>query len=395
MSVYKEIRKEAYTYVLDLFTKDVQPGLLYHSFSHTEDTVKECKKILESEPGVDVDHDLILIAALFHDTGYLEKYEGHEDASCQIAEKFLHEKGMSEENIAIVRDLIVSTRSGAVPCNKAQQVLHDADYANITRKDFFEKGNLLRREWELKLNRTYTDLEWERLQLEFLETHRFYTVFGQKKLEPGKASNIIRVKEMMSKIESKEERKHASKRPSRGIETMYRSIYRNHIGLSAIADRKANMMISINTIIISVIMSFIGSGYTFARARYMEDMRFTVPLILLLLTSLVSVIFAILSARPNLREKKDDSKESVLFFGTFSKMEVEHFIHGMNELMSVPGNLYESMTVDIYNLGAVLQRKYGLLRISYGTFLIGLVVTVVCFLIILGVSSYSTTAPAV
>lgn len=391
MSIYKEIRKEAYTHVLELFTKSCEPSLLYHSFQHTDETIRDCKKILEEEPGVEVDHDLILLAAIFHDTGYLEKYEGHEDVSCRIAEEFLREKGMSEKNIATVKELILSTRSGVVPQNKAEEVLHDADYANITKKDFFERALLLRREWELKLNRCYTDLEWEKLQLNFLETHRFYTVYGQKKLEPGKAHNILKVKELIQKLESKGEKRQSEPRPSRGIETMFRSIYRNHIGLSAIADRKANMMISINTIIISVIMSFIGSGYTFARARYMADMRFTIPLILLLLTSLVSVIFAILSARPNLREK-EDSKESMLFFGTFARMEVDDFVSDMNRLMKAPQNLYNSMSVDIYNLGAVLKKKYMLLRVSYASFLVGLIITVACFLIILAVSSYSRPA---
>jgi hypothetical protein len=196
-----------------------------------------------------------------------------------------------------VRDLIQSTRSGHKPVSKAEEILHDADYASIGKRSFFEKAALLRREWELTLNRKYNDLEWERMQLRFLESHKFYTSYGQKKLEPGKAMNIIKIKEIIQKLEEKQQKRSDQIKPSRGIETMYRSIYRNHIGLSAIADRKANMMISINTVIISVVMSFIGSGYTFAKATYMADMRFTIPLILLLLTSLFSVIFAILSAR--------------------------------------------------------------------------------------------------
>lgn len=388
MNGEKEIRKKAFSFVLSLFVKDLSKNLLYHSFSHTEETLKACKRIAEEEDVDSTDRDLLFLAALFHDTGYTISYEDHEKHSVEIARNWLLEQNVDEEKIARICSLIMSTRSGHVPENRLEEILHDADYWNIGKRSFQEKSSLLRREWELVLNRVYTELEWEKMQLEFLGAHRFYTRYGQRKLEPGKAANALAVQEKIVKLENKETEKSVPK-TSRGVETMYRSIYRNHIGLSAIADRKANMMISINTIIISVIMSFIGSGFTFMRQQSFEHMRFTLPLVLLLVTSMISVTFAILSARPNLHEKKEDSKESMLFFGTFAGMKVNAFVSGMQNLLNAPAELYDNMSVDIYNLGAVLQRKYSLLRVSYSSFLAGLVVTVISFLLILGYSYQS------
>lgn len=387
MSLEKQIRKEAYGHVLSLFSREIPGNLLYHSFGHTDEMLKAVRRIMEEDPVESQELcELVLIAAIFHDTGYTRTYDEHEKESCVIAEEYLRAKNLDEEKIARVKELILATRSGYIPVNKAEAVLHDADYVSLGKRSFFEKSDLLRREWELALNRTYSDLEWNKLQLEFLENHRFYTVYGQRKLEPGKAMNILRVKENISKLEARQNKSSEKEKPSRGVETMYRSIYRNHIGLSAIADRKANMMISINTIIISVIMSFIGSGLTLLRGDYIHNLRFTIPLIMLLITSSISVTFAILSARPNLREKKEDSRESILFFGTFSSYPVDRFVTGMQALQAAPVELYDNMSVDIYNLGAVLQRKYRLLRISYTCFLAGLVITVVAFISILGFS---------
>ena len=109
----------------------------------------------------------------------------------------------------------------------------------------------------------------------------------------------------------------------RGIETMYRATYRNHINLSSIADAKANMMISINAIIMSVIITIVGSGFTFSGLEFYQYIRFTVPMTILLISSLISVVFAVLSARPNVTKKNvseqkiREKKSSILFFGNF------------------------------------------------------------------------------
>ncbi len=181
--------------------------------------------------------------------------------------------------------------------------------------------------------------------------------------------------------------KAAKKGPGRGVETMYRSAYRNHINLSSIADNKANMMISINTIIMALIIAVIGSGFTFTGSDLFKHLRFTIPIGILLICCLVSAIFAILSAKPKVTNRPLDMeavknrKSSLLFFGNFANLALPDFIKGMSDLKEDNDLLYDNMSVDIYYLGKVLTRKYGLLRSSYNIFMLGLIISVVVFMV--------------
>ena len=174
----------------------------------------------------------------------------------------------------------------------------------------------------------------------------------------------------------------------RGIDTLYRTSFRNHINLSEIADGKANMMIGINTIILSVIITLAASGLTISQDFFIENLRFTVPVFLLLLGSLTSVIFAILSAKPNVTSEKidinnlEESKKSIIFFGNFISLELSKFIEGLKKLKYDQSLLYDNMSIDLYYLGKVLAKKYKLLRYSYMIFMTGLILSVISFILI-------------
>ena len=165
---------------------------------------------------------------------------------------------------------------------------------------------------------------------------------------------------------------------NRGIETMFRSAYRTQLALTGLADNKANMMISINGIIISIIIASVAP-------KLDANPWLLMPTTLFLLGTLTSIIFAILAARPRVSSTLIDledlrhSKGNILFFGNFCKLEESEFLEGMTSLVQDKTILYESMIRDIYGLGAVLHKKFALLQIAYTTFMIAL---------ILGVSSF-------
>jgi hypothetical protein len=174
---------------------------------------------------------------------------------------------------------------------------------------------------------------------------------------------------------------------------LYRSIYQYHVDLSGIADNKANIMISINTIIISLIITLFGSGYTFSSGGgALSSIRFVFPIALLLITSLLAVVFAILSARPNVTSKEKfelkQKKGSAIFFGNFAQLELNEFVSHIRMLKEEKEELYDSMSVDIYYLGSVLVKKYKLLTWSYNLFMGGLVVCALGFIVIMLFSSY-------
>jgi hypothetical protein len=174
--------------------------------------------------------------------------------------------------------------------------------------------------------------------------------------------------------------KEKNKKPDRGIETMFRITSTNHIRLSSMADSKAHIMISVNSIIISVILSVL--------VRRLEDYpNMVIPSIIFLTTAVLTVIFSVLATRPNVTSgiftKADIEKKNanLLFFGNFYKMHLEEYEWGMKQMMTDADFLYSSLTKDVYHLGVVLGHKYKLLRISYNIFMFGLIISVLAFLI--------------
>jgi hypothetical protein len=273
-----------------------------------------------------------------------------------------------------------------------QEILHDADYISLGSKDFNLRAELLQIEWERILDKTYTEDEWAQIQLKFLIDTNFKTEEAVLKYNEQRLENII---EQRRKIEEKQSRllKEAEKiqskpvKEGRGIETLYRSVYDYHINLTSIADNKANMMISINTIIMSIVITLFGTGFTFSTQSEFNSVRFVFPMAFLLLTSLLTVVFAILSARPNVtnKEKYELSKKdsSILFFGNFAQLQLKEFVDRIEELKKEKNELYNSMSVDIYYLGSVLVKKYRYLSWSYNIFMFGMVLCAVGFVVIM------------
>jgi hypothetical protein len=165
----------------------------------------------------------------------------------------------------------------------------------------------------------------------------------------------------------------------RGISDVFRTSYRMHVELSAIADNKSNIMISINGIIISVLIAAISP-------KLDANPWLLWPTATLLLTCLSSLIYSVLAARPRVSRESvtiDDiraNRANMLFFGNYLNLTREEYIEGMQELMMDEGRLYDSMARDLYGLGQVLAEKYKLLRVAYTVFMFGVIVSVVLFL---------------
>lgn len=165
---------------------------------------------------------------------------------------------------------------------------------------------------------------------------------------------------------------------------MYRNIYRTHINLSSIADNKANIMLSVNAIIISIVV-------TNLIPRLETSTYLLLPTIFLLAVCLGALVCAILATQPKVtknkltREDISNRKANLLFFGNFYNMELEDFHWGMMEMIKDSDFLYSSMTRDLYYLGIVLAKKYQYLRICYSIFMYGLIASVIAFAVAMSV----------
>ncbi|HEY1055484.1 MAG TPA: HD domain-containing protein, partial [Emticicia sp.] len=326
MKTNNPVIKNASEYVFDLFKEKLSGDHVYHSYKHTLETVKGCKKLAGAYNLSTRDFEILMLAAWFHDTGYTSVYHGHEEVSVSIMKGYL-EGEYKVDDLAEIESLILSTKANSNPDGSLQEILHDADYINIGKKKFNERAGLLRIEWERLLKKNYTDLEWAEEQLNFLLNTTYRTEEAMLLYADQREINIRTQREHIEqlktddlKLKSKIEKKSAApKKDGRGIETLYRSVYAYHINLSSIADNKANIMISINTIIISLVITLFGTGFTFSSEDEFETIRFVFPMAALLMSSLAAVVFAILSARPNVTSKEKyeitNKKSSILFFG--------------------------------------------------------------------------------
>ena len=165
---------------------------------------------------------------------------------------------------------------------------------------------------------------------------------------------------------------------------MFRTAYRTHLDLSNLADMKANIMISINGIIISIIFASVSDTVA-------ENPSLLFPAAVILLTCLGSLVFAILAARPRVSSEVVDSeqvrsgKRNILFFGNFVNMPEAEFVEGIQDLMGRRDDLYGTMSRDLYSLGGVLQKKYRLIRTAYNIFMVGISLGVTLFVIVLAI----------
>jgi hypothetical protein len=204
-----------------------------------------------------------------------------------------------------------------------------------------------------------------------------------KSPEPTEQSSIDESEQPMEdeSLKKDESSKNELGSLNRGVSDMFRTSYRNHINLSAIADNKSNIMISINGIIISIIIASIST-------RILSSSWLLLPTAILLITCMLSLVYSVLAARPRVSNEKvtlDDvrsNQSNILFFGNFYTMERDDFVTGIEELMTDSKRLYDTMARDLHGLGAVLSKKFRLLRVAYNIFMVGLVVSVCSFLLV-------------
>lgn len=382
--------ESAASHVREVFASNKKPELVYHDLKHTESVVVAGTAIADHYQLDEQDYTAVVIACWFHDVGYLYgRAEGHEVVGAEKAAAFVLENGGDEALVEKVKSCILATCMTAEPSTLIEKITRDADLYHLGTVDFYEKNKLVRKEFNNITGKKISGKDWRKYSLPFIEQHQFKTDYVHTLLQEQLQQNIQLLKQKIGEDENtgvaanatKEEKgKKENTRPSRGIETMFRTTSTNHLRLSEMADSKANIMISVNSIMASILVSMLFR-------KLDDDPRLLLPAILFLTTSLVSIVFAILVTRPNITQgtftKEDITKKraNLLFFGNFHKMKLKDYQEGISAMMNDSEFLYGSMTRDIYNLGVVLGRKYKMLRIAYSVFMFGFIISVIAFVI--------------
>jgi predicted metal-dependent HD superfamily phosphohydrolase len=438
MVIDTEIVSNAAEYVRDLLGSRLSYKYPYHTIEHTEETVEGCRVLAEAHHLGTLDLDTLLIAAWFHDTGYVDGHENHEERSVAYATEFLTAQGYPPDRIAMVAAAIRATRYPQSPANTVEMILCDADMMHLGRKRYVEKERLLRAEEFEARGRTFSDAEWLASNIEFLGNHRFHTRQARDLFDPQRHRNIAKLQKRLreellqasepvraavlekplekpAKVKkakapaappvvddtappipapangasdmvtmpeaarkAKEKLDKEKGKTERGIETMFRTTAKNHLDLSSMADTKANILITINSLIISIVLSLL--------IRKLEETpELLIPTVMIMLVCVVTIVFGVIATRPKINsgvftpEDVKQKKVNLLFFGNFYSMSLKDYEWGMQQMMNDREYLYGSMIADIYYLGKVLERKYRYIRLAYNIFMYGLVVSVLAY----------------
>ena len=403
--------QEAQALVNDLLTNKLSKNIKFHTLQHTQEVVAACQSLADYHQLPEDDRFALILAAWFHDTGYTGgEAKDHEALSIKLATDFLTIHSASTE----VRDKVIgcinATRIPQSPDNLLEKIICDADLFHLGTDDFKEKSRLLREEIIEFGEQDLPKKVWRRTNIRFLEGHKYFTPYGKEKLQPIKDQHLAELKQkeknndemkpvkaeksdkkdklkekgkspiLTPEAEEAKRKKDKEKEADRSIATVFRIMANNHMALSQMADSKANILISVNAIILSILIGNLID-------KLQTDPNLQIPLALIAVVCVASIVFGILATRPNVSSGKFSHEDiaskrtNLLFFGNFHNASLEDYSWGMTEMLGDKNYMNSSMIKDNYFLGVVLAKKYKYLRIAYNIFMYGLILSILAFVV--------------
>lgn len=187
-------------YVLELLSGKLPNDMSFHTVMHTQEVVNAAIEIAGESHFSPKQLEVVTLAAWFHDCGYTNTHNNHEDTSKTIASDFLSKYNYQEEDIKQVLACIEATRLPQNPKSAEEEVLADADLYHFTKPDYPKYEQRLREECKTFFGKTYTDLEWAEINYTLLKNHNFYTDYGKNVLQQFKEVNIKRLETTLNKM---------------------------------------------------------------------------------------------------------------------------------------------------------------------------------------------------
>jgi len=396
-------------FATDFITNKNPESVIYHNISYTHRLVSAVKEISEKENISERENELLLIAAWIFGTGYYDAeifkskkiFTGCMSCTQRVSDNFLKEN-LPNEDIEKVYSILTNTKHPIKPQNKLDYIFADALYMDFAQ----EKGKKY-------VKKMYQELlvfnaikmgkkKWNDELIALLENHTYYTNYGKSELETKKYILIKELKKDLKALENiqsvaikkeldisdkelkmlKENLGEVRSVDIRTIQTLFRNTSKNHYTLNQMVDRKANIMISINAIINSLII-----GGLLGPSATLLDVKL-IPVFILLMASSISIFYAIMAINPDkthgefTEDQIRNKQGNLLYFGNFHNMNYRDYEWAMLEMITDKDYLYSSLIRDIYYLGERLHKKHSNIRNSLNIFLIGTGLSVTSFLII-------------
>jgi len=402
-------------YATRMITDEFSEKLVFHDIKYVHGAIRAIEEIGLAEGLSPEEMEITKMAGWFNFLGFrdLKKFNDIKkpqdlfsscsECSLKIAQEYLERKNYPSAKMEQVLSVMSKgVEQTAMPKTKLSKILSDGLTAYLGKSKSRKNIELLYQEFLLLDAITESKAGFYENAINYVITHNYLTDYAQKHYEPTKAKLIQKLEKRKKALDQNEDLalkkelnisdtefkklkknlKNLQGRDDRGIQTMFRTTSRNHYTLNEMVDKKANIMISINAIIISIIVGrIVGHADGFFCVHNM-------PLIILLLVATASIFNAVLAIRPAAThgeftaEEVRNKKGNLLYFGNYHNMARRDYEWGVMQMLSDSDYLYSTMIRDQYFLGQLLAKKYRFIRKSLGLFILGFVIAVVSFLIL-------------
>ena len=384
--------RETALYVEEYMKVHLPENIVFHNYNRTSKIARICDTLSIQSDLNGNEKILLHLAALFIDIGYCDDPKKSASASARHARNYFMQKGMDAGTIKTITESIEAIGYPQQPVSLVAQYLCDADMYYLGSNNYPLDTELLRKEISLVDKVNFSDLDWIKRQLQVLENHTYFTSEARQLFKKRKKNNILLLQNQLNRIQTINESEvvivpenpdvdngDRDFKPERGVETLFRVTARKQLDLTTMADSKANLIIGVNTIIISIVISVIGT-------RLSGASHLLIPSILIILTNATTIVIAILATRPKIIRVTDHipGKESaefnILFFGHFSRMSLDSYKETIRKTIMKKEDIYDTISRDIYYQGLILSKKYSYIAWAYTIFVIGLVISILAFI---------------
>lgn len=406
----KNILSAVELFSTNIIIDKVPDNVVYHTIDFTHRLISGINQISMNDSLSEEDKELLLIAGWLYCTGYkdAEMFKGKKiftgciTCTQRISKKFLNEFNYPKDRIIKIFEIYDHSVLPAQPKDRLEKIFCDALYMDFAREKAMNYLKKMYNELLLFNAIGIGKKKWYVEVSDILEKHKYFTEYGKNNLELSKNKLITKVKKDYKSLEKTErlalhkaldisdaELKKLKKsllnikyRDERGIQTLFRTTSKNHYTLNTMIDRKANIMISVNSIIISLIIGgILGPAIDVLSVKL-------IPVFVMSLTSMISALSAVLAVRPDKTHGEFSENEvrnrqgNLLFFGNFHNMQFRDYEWAMLQMLNDKDYLYSSLIRDIYYLGQKLRTKHKFLRTSLNIFLAGTSITIFSFFIV-------------
>ncbi len=198
--------KSAERAITDTLDQRLPKDLFYHGLHHTRDVYGAALQIARSEHISPEELNLLKIATMFHDAGFITHYKNHEEAGCELARAMLPDFGFGRREIGLIEGMIMATKIPQSPRTQLERIICDADLDYLGRDDFRDIAKTLFDELKVYMNMK-DEKVWNQIQLDFLRNHQYHTAYSRERREAKKQKHlkeIIRIVESYGPVESRE-----------------------------------------------------------------------------------------------------------------------------------------------------------------------------------------------